>query len=133
MGASVTKYDAQGFNPPAPIALITLREMVRRKQVSKVKMLLDTGADMTLLPRESVAKLGIAFDPERVERLIGFGDGVTLVPLVYLQIVFAGERFSGEYGVIDDECGIIGRDLLNRCLLCFDGPNLSWTRRDNLA
>ena len=128
MVTNMTKYDAQRFDPPAPLALVTLRNPVFRKQVSGVLMLLDTGADITLLPRRFVDKLKVAVDPDRVEKLVGFGAGVTLAPIVYLQIAFAGARFSGEYCVIEDEYGIIGRDLLNRCVLRFDGPHLSWEK-----
>jgi hypothetical protein len=51
-------YDAARFDPPAPLA----RGIVRSEQsgivIHDVPMLLDTGADVSLLPRAQVAPLG---------------------------------------------------------------------------
>jgi hypothetical protein len=46
-------YDATRFDPPAPLALITVKSDQHGIVIHDVPMLLDTGADVTLLPRSS--------------------------------------------------------------------------------
>ena len=53
------KYDSESFDPPAPVAYVTLRNPATGASLSDVPMLIDTGADVTLLPRTYVDKLGI--------------------------------------------------------------------------
>ena len=55
-------YDALHYDPPAPVAQVMLRA-ADGAIVSDVLMLLDTGADATLIPRSAVARLGINPDP----------------------------------------------------------------------
>ena len=42
-------YDATDCDPPAPVAQVTLRNPHSGKMVVDVPLLLDTGADVTLL------------------------------------------------------------------------------------
>ena len=51
-------YDGALFSPPAPLARVTLRHPSSGAAVSDVPMLLDTGADVTLLPQSYVERLG---------------------------------------------------------------------------
>lgn len=44
------EYDAENFEPPAPVAYVTLRNPATGVLLSDVPMLIDTGADITLLP-----------------------------------------------------------------------------------
>ncbi len=43
-------YDAEKFAPPAPVARVTLRGVDRTSAVTGVPMLLDTGADVSMVP-----------------------------------------------------------------------------------
>jgi len=52
-------YDASAFDPPAPVAHVTLRNPAGGTLASDVVLLVDTGADVTLLPRAEVERLGI--------------------------------------------------------------------------
>lgn len=52
------KYD-EDYEPPAPVAQIQIRKIETGERVKNISMLLDTGADISLLPRQSVEKLGI--------------------------------------------------------------------------
>ena len=62
-------YDASRFDPPAPIAVVTLRVDNTDVTVPNVLLLLDSGADVTLLPRTAVNQLGImALAGQREER-----------------------------------------------------------------
>jgi hypothetical protein len=44
------KYNTEHFDPPAPVAYVTLRNPATGALLSDVPMLIDTGADTTLLP-----------------------------------------------------------------------------------
>ena len=51
-------YDDHFFNPPAPVASVTLRNSKNGKIVPKVPMLIDSGADVTLVPQQFVDSAG---------------------------------------------------------------------------
>lgn len=65
-------YDSSLFTPPAPLARVTLRNPETGDIVADVPMLLDTGADVALLPREAVDRLGVEVDPDEGYELMGF-------------------------------------------------------------
>jgi hypothetical protein len=50
-------YDAARFDPPAPLALVVVKSNDGSTVIHEVPMLLDTGADVSLLPRAQVATL----------------------------------------------------------------------------
>jgi hypothetical protein len=78
-------YDASHFDPPAPIARGILRDPHSGVTVSDVQLLLDTGADVTLLPRTAV---------ERYE-LMGFNGNKSFAPVVMLDMFFLRRAFRG--------------------------------------
>ena len=55
-------YEQDNFQPPAPLAYVTVRASATEPPISNVPMLIDTGADVTLLPRQKIATL---IDSER--------------------------------------------------------------------
>lgn len=119
-------YDAIRFTPPAPLALITLRNLATGASASDVPMLLDSGADVSLVPRQDVLALGVSLDPTAVYELMGFDGNRSLAQAVNLDLVFLTRTFRGRFLLIDHECGILGRDILNHIALSLDGPNLTW-------
>ena len=64
-------YDAIRFTPPAPLALVTFRNIAAGASASDVPMLLDSGADVSLVPRQAVRPLGVSIDPAAVHELMG--------------------------------------------------------------
>ena len=52
-------YDATDYDPPAPVAQVILRNVDSGEMVADVLLLLDTGADVTLLPRDTIEQLGV--------------------------------------------------------------------------
>ena len=58
-------YDDEGFAPAAPVASITLRHPDSGKSPMNVRVLIDSGADATLVSRSAVASLGIVGTGER--------------------------------------------------------------------
>jgi hypothetical protein len=89
-------------------------------------MLLDSGADVTLIPQAAVSMLGVAAVPDRHYELIGFDGNMSFAPVVRLELVFCGRTFRGQFLLIDQKWGILGRNVLNAVALLFDGPHLTW-------
>lgn len=119
-------YDRLSFTPPAPVAHVTLRRRDTGAARLDVPMLLDTGADVTLVPRQAVEPLGVPVSPERVYELVGFDGSKSPAPVVELDLVFLGRTFRGLFLLVDQDWGILGRNILNAVRLSLDGPGLSW-------
>ncbi len=119
-----TRYN-ESFDPPAPLAEIVLRNIETSERVENISVLLDTGADVSLLPLSAVKKLNIEPSGEKV-KLVGFDESENIADVYTLQIIFLGKRLTGDYCTIDDEIGILGRDVLNQFSITFDGKSLEW-------
>lgn len=92
-------------------------------------MLLDTGADVTLLPRRVAVTLGIESSEDTAYEVQGFDGESKLVEMVQLEMVFLGRKFSGQFLLIDQPMGILGRNILNKVSILFDGPRAKWEER----
>ncbi len=120
-------YDASHFDPPAPVARVTLRNPHTAATVSDVLLLLDTGADITLLPRMMVERLGVPLVADQRYELMGFDGSKSFAPVVVLDMLFLKRAFRGRYLLIEEEHGILGRDILNHVTLLFDGLRQQWS------
>ena len=120
-------YDASGFDPPAPVARVVLRNPDTGATVSDVTVLLDTGADVTLLPRTAVERLGVPLLPDQRYELMSFDGSRSFAPVVVLDLLFLRRAFRGRYLLIEAERGILGRDILNHVTLLLDGPRQQWS------
>ena len=89
-------------------------------------MLLDTGADLTLVPQTVLERLSIQPDPSRQYELRGFDGSTSFAQIVQLELIFLGKRFRGPYLLIEQEYGIIGRNILNSVRLVLNGPMQTW-------
>jgi Retroviral aspartyl protease len=118
------KYD-KSFDPPAPVAEISLRNTETGERRGNVFVLLDTGADVSLLPLSAIEKLQIEPSGEKVN-LLGFDESRSASDAYTLQIIFLGKRLTGDFCAINNEIGILGRDVLNEFSIIFDGNNLEW-------
>ncbi len=119
-------YDANAFDPPAPVAQATLRNPQTGDVLSAVPMLLDSGADVTLIPSLAANQLGLSSDANETYELMGFDGNKSVATAVRLEMRFLNKTFRGRFLLIDQEWGVIGRDILNFLSLLMDGPNLSW-------
>lgn len=119
-------YDGQLFNPPAPLAKVSLRHPAKESIVADVAMLLDTGADVTLLPRRVVEQLGAEIIEDESYELQGFDGSLSTAQVVRVDLLFLRRAFKGRFLLIDQEWGLIGRDILNHVSLVFDGHRLMW-------
>ena len=57
-------------------------------------MLLDTGADVTLLPHDYSERLGVMPVEDKVYEVEGFDGGTKLAEIVQLELVFLGRKFK---------------------------------------
>ncbi len=119
-------YDDNLFDPPAPLARVTLRHPKNANIVSDVPMLLDSGADVTLIPAASVNQLDLLADADEIYELMGFDGSTSFASVVRLEMLFVDKTFRGRFLIVDQEWGVVGRDILNLVALLLDGPNLTW-------
>src|SRR3954467_10881121 len=114
-------YDAARFDPPAPLAHVIVKSELRGIVIHDVPMLLDTGADVTLLPRSHVAPLASP-DAKQYE-LEAFDGTKSTAPAVTAELQFLGKSFRGQFLLIETWYGILGRNVLNNLSVLFDGPS----------
>jgi hypothetical protein len=119
-------YDAARFNPPAPVALVTIRNPETGDTATDVPMLLDTGADVTLIPRAVVVQVGGSTRPGVQYELVGFDGTSSYAEVTQLEMVLCRRRFRGQYVLTDDSVGVVGRNVLNALTLLLDGPSSAW-------
>ena len=122
-------YDSNLFNPPAPLANVTLRNPSDGQTVSAVPMLLDSGADVTLIPQASVDQLGLTAAPNEGYELMGFDGSTSVAQVVMLDLIFLRRIFRGRFLLINQTQGILGRDVLNHVSVLLDGPGLNWNEQ----
>lgn len=119
-------YDDHFFNPPAPLVRVTLRNSQDGKIVPDVPMLIDSGADVTLIPQQSVTLLGASIEPDTGYEVTSFDGRKSIAQVVSLDVIFLRRAFRGRFLVSNQEWGIVGRDVLNHVALVLDGPRLMW-------
>lgn len=120
-------YDDSRFAPPAPLARVSLRNPVKGDTLSDVPMLIDSGADVTLIPQASVNQLGATVNSGEGYELMGFDGSRSVARAVQLDLLFLRRTFKGRFLLIDQEWGILGRDILNHLTLLLHGQRLTWS------
>ena len=120
-------YERSLFEPPAPIARVTLRNPDAGLTVSDVLLLLDTGADVTLLPSAAIQALSISPLANQQYELMGFDGSKSKASVVLVDMIFLNRIFRGRYLLTDDKWGILGRDILNHVALLLNGPRQQWS------
>lgn len=119
-------YDRTSFNPPAPLAQVTVRSPVSGESVDDVTLLIDTGADVSLLPRDSISSLIETEETGEQYELEGFDGTKSMATAVHLEVQFLGRVYRGQFLVVDQSHGILGRNILNTIAILLDGPNSTW-------
>src|SRR5256885_1318166 len=107
------RYDDSRFSPPAPIAFVTLRNPNNDAQVPDVPMLIDSGADVTLLPQTLVERMGLDTKVGAAYELAGFDGSASTSVAVRVDLIWGRKTFRGLFLLTDQEWGILGRNLLN--------------------
>jgi hypothetical protein len=121
-------YDASNYEPPAPVAQVTLRNLDATVISTEIPLLVDSGADATLLPRSAVERLGVQPLADTHYELIGFDGNRSLASAVIVDVIFLDRIYRGRYLLIDAEQGILGRDVLNHVVLLLNGPGKEWSQ-----
>jgi hypothetical protein len=121
-------YDGQDFSPPAPVATVSVMNPDTGAALPSVSMLIDTGADISVLPGSAVESLALAAG-DRAYEVMGYDNTVRERHSVRATLVFSRRRFTGQFLVLDQEVGVLGRDVLNHFVLVLDGPNEKWDSR----
>src|SRR5580692_3891659 len=104
-------YDAVGFDPPAPLALVTVKSEQLGIEIHDVPMLIDTGADVSLLPRSHTARLVL---PDAMEYELQAFDGTkSTAPAITAELLMLGKSFRGQFLLVDSWHGVLGRNVLN--------------------
>lgn len=119
-------YDDVVFEPAAPVARVTLRDPTSGKMLADVLMLIDSGADVTLLPETSIQQLGVSVNSDEEYELMSFDGNTTVSKVVRVDLLFIRRTFKGRFLLINQEWGILGRDILNHLSLLLNGPSLIW-------
>ena len=89
-------------------------------------MLIDSGSDATLVPRQIVDALSIVTTQETLAVELVNGERSAL-QVVRMQMKWDRYTVNGEFLVTDGDFGIIGRDILNRVRLLLNGPAQTWS------
>src|SRR5690606_16777050 len=97
----------------APVARVALRDPRTGATATDVPLLIDTGADVTLLPRGVLSRLGMTALPEEHYEVMGFDGHRSFASVVVLEMRLLQRVFRGRYLLLDQDHGIMGRDILN--------------------
>ncbi len=110
-----------------PLARVELRCPETEVTLPDVPMLLDWGADVTLIPQASATHIGASVLAGIGYELVGFDGTQSIAPAVQVDLRFLRRTFKGRFLLINQEWGIVGRDILNHLVLLLDGPGLTWS------
>jgi hypothetical protein len=89
-------------------------------------MLIDSGADVTLVPQQSIALLGATVDSDATYEVMGFDGRKSIAHVASLEMIFLRRVFRGRFLIGTQECGVVGRDVLNHVAVLLDRPRLVW-------
>ncbi len=118
----VYPYDANNFNPPAPVLGVSLSSPTSQGEVIKIPAVLDSGADMTVIPQNIVQQLQLKY----VDEISAVGyDGIVKKTFVYsTKIIFENiGDFIIRVITSDNDHALIGRDIINKWSVLLRGRN----------
>jgi predicted aspartyl protease len=124
----VPAYD-RAFNPPAPIADVTITNPVTPNKRFRVRGKMDTGADITVIPERLIAPLGIS--PKGRVWTRGYDGTFTQRPVYYIRLTAEGFVLAAVRCIATNRPDVLlGRNVLNRFLIILDGKNLTFELTD---
>jgi predicted aspartyl protease len=88
--------------------------------------LIDTGADITVIPNDKISELGL--QPRGYQNVRGlFESEYQVAPIYYITLRINKDRhFQVKVVALESKHALIGRDILNRLYLTADGPEISF-------
>ena len=120
-------YEGQRFDPPAAMARVDVRDPEIGSALTAVEMLIDSGVDVTVVPRTVVKQLGAKPVEGQPVEVVGFDGTRSSGPGVVLEMRFLGRVFRGRFLMAPLETGGLGRNVLNARCPALNGPRLAWT------
>jgi predicted aspartyl protease len=96
---------------------------------SNVPLLIDTGADVSVIPLAAANAVGAIISRSTAPIQFLAGQEI-VVDQSDLAIEFVRYRFRGSFLVVDSEYGVVGRNVLNALALTLDGTRLEWSIAD---
>lgn len=119
-------YNTFLFDPPAPIAKVTLRNLQNGLTLPDVALLIDSGSDVTIIPQASADHIGVTSILDASYQVEGFKGSPRVMPVAVLEMLFLNRIFKGQFLLTDQDYGILGRNVLNNVAILLNGPGLSW-------
>lgn len=108
------------FDPPAPVLPVRIGGIDDHDPAAMLRMLVDTGADCTLIPVKIARSLRLPV-VDRTE-IQGVGSKSQAANVHAARIRLGSLRVLARVVALGEEC-LIGRDILNRVVMQLDGPN----------
>ena len=121
-------YDDVRYSPPAAVATVSVSNLDSGAISDDVPMLLDSGADISALPKAVVDALALPF-ADRAYDVMAYDNRVRACQSVHAGVVFLRGHFKGRFIVLDQDVGVLGRNILNHFVVTLDGPHLEWHAR----
>jgi predicted aspartyl protease len=113
-------YDNRRYNPPAPVIPITVHVPGNSTNQVKTDALVDTGADITCLPKALIDALGA--EPASCYDVFGInGKFIGPAESYFLEFEIAVTKKLVEVIAVSDD-PILGRNLVNEFTLQLHGP-----------
>ena len=119
------RYESGTFDPPAPVMRARVTGPGHLTQAD-VPLLLDTGADISIIPIAVAQNVEAKIEDGRVP-VSYLGGEVATYDQARLTVEFGRYRFQGAFLLANVAYGVIGRNILNLLTVTFDGPGLTWS------
>lgn len=111
--------------PPRPECEVFISN-TRRMIMKRVKAIADTGADITMIPKNVIQELGNLTQSDSI-RCQGVNGTVTELATYYINIRIGHQDFPNHLvALCPREYAIIGRDIINQNKASFHATGDSW-------
>ena len=112
-------------NPPAPLAQVTIANVMQRRRHRNAPALLDTGSDITAIPRSlaseiqiyPIGQIHLEDVQAQTQKVLTYAVQLTIADLMIsrLEVILTGLDYV-----------ILGRDVLNRLYVLLNGPEAAF-------